>query len=277
MSPYRIGWHQIGMGKPSLRRGMDAGPSQYHIEAITEMNDQPVESTLANLHVEKQNVYEIVFDQLKELILTSQIKPGDRLPTEREIAATLKVSRNSVRTALKLLEFIGLVEIRHGVGLSVPLNLGAKPEAEMELELLKSKSEKPLSDILEIRKVISPFIARLAAARATQSDLDAMEQALKDMERSIQSGGHMIEEISVFYDRMYQATKNVFLFKLGIYFQQLLADSKIMSYNVESNAPLALERHRAILEAIKRKDQESAERMMLEYLEFIGKLHGIPD
>lgn len=237
--------------------------------------DSSIGSTLKNTVVEKRKVYELVFDRLKELILSSELKAGERLPTEREIAVAFKVSRNSVRTALKLLEFIGLIEIRHGIGLTVSANLTRQKELQQEVDLLKQSSEKPLRDILEIRRVLSPFIAELAAQRATERDLECLQRALEDMGRSIQEGKYMVKEITVFYEFLYLCSKNVFLFKLGSYFQQLLEDSKIMSYSVEKAAPLVLEQHRQIFEAIKRRDPDGARARMLEYLHLIGRLQGV--
>jgi len=247
------------------------------MERVTEKSrpGSSIQSPLKDLAVEKRKVYELVFDQLKELILSSKIKAGERLPSEREIASAFKVSRNSVRTALKLLEFIGLVEIRHGIGLTVSPNLAKQAELRLEMDLLKRTSEKPLRDILEIRRVLSPFLAALAAERATDQDVTSLRQALEDMERSIQDGKFMVEEITVFYDFLYLCTKNVFLFKLGSYFQQLLEESKIMSYSVEKAAPVVLEKHREILAAIECRDPEGARARMVEYLEFIGRIQGV--
>lgn len=95
--------------------------------------------------------------------MSEKIKPVEKLPSERDIAETLNISRNSVRAVLKLLEFIGLIEIRHGMGVTVSSNIEKNLEAQLELNMLKTTHKKPLNDTMEFGYTFSPFVAELAA------------------------------------------------------------------------------------------------------------------
>ena len=126
--------------------------------------------------IKKTRIYEEVVNQIHELIREGKLKAGDQLPSERELAETFKVSRASVREALRALETQGLVVSRTGTGTFVadlPIELLVAPLASL---LIKHK--KALADIFETRRLIEPRIASLAAERVTDRDIEQVEQSL---------------------------------------------------------------------------------------------------
>lgn len=131
----------------------------------------------------KKKTYQVVVDQIKEYFINGELKPGDKLPTERELADLFKVSRTSVREALRKLEMNGIIEIKQGSGSYL------KPsEDQVTGELLSSKimngDKKLLYEMLELRSVIEAECAFLASRRATTEDLEGIRKSLELMNQA---------------------------------------------------------------------------------------------
>ena len=123
--------------------------------------------------IRKTRIYEEVESQIRDLLREGSYKAGDQLPSERELAETFKVSRTSVREALRALEAQGLIESRTGAGnfiAELPVESLVAPLASLLLE-----EKDALADIFEMRKLIEPRIASLAAERATKADIYLMK------------------------------------------------------------------------------------------------------
>src|ERR1041385_8206245 len=128
--------------------------------------------------VEKQRVAEEIAEQLRSLILNGQYPPGSKLPPERELSKRLRVNRASLREALKKLEHLGLVRIRHGDGTRVQNFMETRgSELGQPLLPLATSKGKPelIRDLLEFRRIMGRELARLAAARPTQDKAGARQ------------------------------------------------------------------------------------------------------
>src|SRR5512134_3247693 len=124
--------------------------------------------------IKKTRIHEEVVTQIHELIREGRFKARDQLPSERELAETFKVSRTSVREALRALETQGLIISRTGMGnfvAALPIESLVAPLAKL---LIQEKDA--LADIFEMRKLIEPRIASLAAERATEHDVERMKR-----------------------------------------------------------------------------------------------------
>lgn len=126
------------------------------------------------VRVSRPRAYREVIEQVLDAVISGDLRVGDRLPTEREVATQLGISRTSVREALRVLKDSGLVERRPGPGGGttivtdiVPTDLLSKA---MEL------SHKRISDLLEVRSVLEPAVAELAAARANRDQVRSLEE-----------------------------------------------------------------------------------------------------
>ena len=111
--------------------------------------------------VKNTKIYEIVMEQIKDIVKKGEVKSGEKLPSERELGEKLEVSRASIREALKSLQILGLIESKHGEGNFINKNFENSLLEPLSIVflLLGSKSE----DVLELRKIIEPQIAALAA------------------------------------------------------------------------------------------------------------------
>lgn len=216
--------------------------------------------------VQKSKTYQIVLEQIRALIISGDILPGEKLPSERELSRKLNVSRASVRIALKLLEFMNLVEVRPGSGIFV-----AEPHSDQGLggdfDRLGISQQHPILDLLETRKDIEPYMAALAAERATEKDILSMEAALADMESAVQKGAHWVNKANIFHILIARATHNIILYRIALLLQDLMKESKEISLKQKSRAERSFREHLAILEAIKNHDTVSAREKMLLHLQ----------
>lgn len=201
---------------------------------------------------------------LKRLILEAKLRVNDQLPSERELAEQLGVSRNSVREALRALELTGLVESRQGGGTFVreaDLNVLKEPFTAV---LLSQKGV--ISDILEARRLIEPLMAQQAAQYATDLQLLQLREVLEQQERSVQAGGTGVTEDTIFHQLVAEATGNNVLLKLVEAMVELLAASRGSALQTQERAHTSLDGHYKVLNAIINGNPEAAYRSMQEHL-----------
>jgi len=126
--------------------------------------------------VSGRRAFDDIIDQLREQLRTDELKPGDRLPSERLMAEQFKVSRNTVREALRMLEISGLVEIRKGAAGG---GFISQPDPQLVARTLSDMltlSAFSLADLMEVWVSLSTAITRAACERATEADFAALEE-----------------------------------------------------------------------------------------------------
>jgi GntR family transcriptional repressor for pyruvate dehydrogenase complex len=215
--------------------------------------------------IKKTRIYEEVVSQIHDLIREGRLKAGDQLPAERELAETFKVSRTSVREALRALETQGLVVSRTGMGTFVadlPIESLVAPLATL---LLEEKSA--LADIFEMRKLIEPHIASLAAERARPRDIERMKKILDKQKDEIDRGATGVEQDAAFHFTIARSTQNQALQKLVSGLMELLSHSREESLQTPGRRLASLESHLSILFAIEGHDKERARHAMLHHIE----------
>jgi GntR family transcriptional regulator, transcriptional repressor for pyruvate dehydrogenase complex len=241
-----------------------AGPGHYGptIEqvcvgaAMTEM--------LGVRQVRKTKVYHEIVDQIRELIAAGRIKPGDRLPPERELAELFKASRNSVRDAIRVLEQMGLIESRQGDGTYVR-SVSAEDLAEpLALMLLQSRTQ--MRELWEVRRVLEPALAEFAAARITDEELEELDAILEAQGRKVEAGYIALEEDTAFHNGIAQAARNTVMLRALDTLVDLLRQSRERSLQQHDRPAYSLAGHRRILGALHRRDPDAARSEMLRHL-----------
>ncbi len=215
--------------------------------------------------IKKTRIYEEVVSQIHDLIREGKLKASDQLPSERELAETFKVSRTSVREALRALETQGLVVSRTGTGTFVadlPIEALIAPFATL---LIQGKNA--LMDIFEMRKLIEPHIAALAADRATKRDIERMKAILQKQREEVNRGATGVEEDAEFHFSIGRATQNQALEKLVSGLMDILSHSREESLQTPGRSQASLESHHRILSAIADHDREKAREAMLRHIE----------
>ena len=215
--------------------------------------------------IRKTRIYEEVVSQIHELIREGKLKAGDQLPSERELAETFQVSRTSVREALRALEAAGLVVSRTGAGnfvAELPVESLVAPLAKLLIE-----EKDALADIFEMRKLIEPHIASLAAERATKRDIERMKKILDKQKDEISQGGTGVEADAEFHFTIGRATQNQALERLVSALIDILSHSREESLQTPGRSQASMDSHHRILSAIEEHDGERAREAMLDHIE----------
>lgn len=217
--------------------------------------------------IRKTKVYEEVAAQIQRLIAEGRLKPGDKLPPERDLAELFRVSRASVRDAIRGLELMGLVEPRQGEGTVV---CDLSPDAIIRpLATILVQKRTLLAELWDVRMMLEPPIAARAAVRASSEEIAQLEQILDQQERKVQLGDIAIDEDSDFHYTIATAASNSVVLKVVDVLMGLLRESRERSLQVEGRLERSLAGHRRILAAIAARDPAAAEAAMRQHLEEI--------
>jgi GntR family transcriptional repressor for pyruvate dehydrogenase complex len=219
--------------------------------------------------IRRNKVYEEVAKQIERLIL-KKLKPGDKLPSERELAELLQVSRSSIRDAIRGLELMGLVEPRQGSG-TIVRELSAEAVVNPFANALKHRQEL-VSELLDFRKMLEPPLAARAAAHASPEEVLEMEEILQRQQKKQEQGEVAIAEDAEFHYSVALASGNSVVLKVIDTIMDLLRDTRERSLQVEGRSQKSLAGHRRILAAIKRHDAEAAKAAMRRHIEDVEEI-----
>ena len=207
---------------------------------------------------------EQVAERLKEYILKRKLKSGDKLPTEAKLSVEMNVARSTVREAIKRLESQNILTVRHGAGSFVADNTGLT-EDPLGLAFFEDKW-KLTEDLLEIRTIIEPAIAELAARNATAEDIAELDRLYPLMEKHILNGEDYLKEDIQFHKAISKASGNLVVPNLTP-----IITTAVQLFTEETHRKLlqeTLETHRAVLEAIRNRDSVSAKDAMVLHLSY---------
>jgi GntR family transcriptional repressor for pyruvate dehydrogenase complex len=223
--------------------------------------------------VERRNTYELIAENVLALITERRLKPGDPLPTERELTESYGVGRSSVREALRVLESKGVIRSSGKRSFAVaeygnPLN--------HSMNLLLTLQEADLHDLFEVRRVLEVEAAALAAVRRTDDDLARMARAVDEMQEGLDSEERYIAADVRFHLAIAEATRNRISLHLMHAIRDLLHRALASIYHIPGSAERSLEQHEAILAAITKGDAGSAREAMRRHLTRVeGEVHTI--
>lgn len=215
--------------------------------------------------IPRNKVYQEVARQLERRI-TEELKPGDLLPPERELAKMLGVSRSSVRDAIRTLELVGLLEPRQGIG-TVVCSPASAPANPLVAALVEKR--KLIADLLDVRRMIEPPLARRAALHVSRDEITDMEDILQRQEAKVLVGDLGIEEDSEFHYAIALASDNGAVLKVVDVLMDLLRETRERSLQVEGRQEKSLAGHHRVLSALKRGDASAAEAAMRRHLQDI--------
>ena len=213
-------------------------------------------------------VYQEVMVRLAGLINQGRLKPGNRLPSERALAERMRVSRATLREALRVMQLRGLIVSRRGAG-----NFIAGGKAE---DLAEALHHLALQDIFELRLLIEPSIAALAAERANRQDLLRLESILEQQEQELKEKRMAGPTDAAFHSALAEATHNRALLQVGATLMKVISPSRNESLQTTDRARLSLASHRRIVDAIQARDAVEARHAMQEHIRSIDpKLFGL--
>ncbi|MFA9558726.1 FadR/GntR family transcriptional regulator [Evansella sp. AB-rgal1] len=212
-----------------------------------------------------QKMYLNIVKEIDSIIRLDQLSPGDKLPSERELAERLNVGRSSVREALRALELLDLIETRKGEGTYIKES-GGHRIAEV-LASFFFRDTKAKQDVMETRRIIEVEAVRLACMRASKEQLDKLEIILEESKKKWTSGELPVEEDFLFHKTLVESSHNKLLLNI---WRPLVDYSKVAireSLSREGRIGNSIQEHEAILRALTSKNDEDAVCYLRTHLE----------
>lgn len=203
--------------------------------------------------------------EVMQLILDRKLRAGAPLPTEAELMEDLGVSRNSVREALKALQALDIVDIRHGYGTYVG-EASLTPLVDgLTFRTLARPSDdaSALAEILQVREVLEEGLIRRVAGTLSEAELDRLESVVTRMETAGQEGGPFAELDREFHELLYASLGNALVPQLlGAFWTVFRRVSGIRGWTDDPAPEVTVRRHRDIVTALRAHDVEGAQRAM---------------
>lgn len=220
--------------------------------------------------IRSRKVYQEITGRILQLLTRGDLKIGDKLPSERELAQVLNVSRTSVRDALRTLESIGLIEIKRGDGTYLR-KLSSEAFVQPLVSFI-SPGQASLEEIFEARKIIEPEVAALAAERANKVDILAMEEALARQSEEIKAGRSGEEFDTEFHLILARIPSNPVVLTLMNTLIDVHHESRLMAHRTTDLSRRSLADHKAVLDAVRNRQPEIAREVMWQHLQAIENL-----
>ena len=213
--------------------------------------------------IARRKTYELVAEQLIELIGSRRLRAGDVLPPERELVDSYRVGRSSVREALRMLESRGLIESRGNGSFQVA---ELRNMLDRSFDLLVTVEEADYAELFEVRRILEGEAAALAASRRTRAQVERMRDHVDAMQAGLSSEERFITADLHFHLAVAEATRNRVVVHLMNAIRSLLQRSLSSSYHIKGSPERAVEMHRLILEAIHERHPEEARQRMQEHV-----------
>ncbi len=226
----------------------------------------PVTKSIRPLN--RESVTSSIINRLTDLLISGELKPGDKLPTEMELAEQLGVGRNSVREAIKMLSYLGVIEIRRGIGTFVANSM---PESVVNPLILGLVFEQKTSrEIIELRLLFETAIGEIVIQKASDEDIKKLVAANEHLKKAAarkSSSAQQLRDIDIgFHETLLELTDNNPLKKIGKAIYALFLSS--IENTVKQDPERAVRNHQLIIEAVEKRDPELLRKHMKESLSF---------
>jgi DNA-binding FadR family transcriptional regulator len=215
------------------------------------------------------SMVDMVVEKIKTLLIERKLKPGDMLPSETVLAESLKVSRGSIREAMKILSAFGIIEIRRGDGTYISTAGNQKIFSPLLFRILVEATD--YQELIELRSMMEKGIVSLIIHNARDDEIEELHQALRAMEEAAKKDhdGHAERDKADlnFHRTMGKLTKNSMVSNIYGFVMELFAPT--------INATYGLMEHRLLYEAIKRRDTAEAVRIIEKHTRIWCKVNNI--
>jgi GntR family transcriptional repressor for pyruvate dehydrogenase complex len=215
--------------------------------------------------VQTLRLYEQIVQQIEDSIRKGDLKGGEQLPAERELAQQFGVSRTAVREAMKTLREKGLVEAYAGRGTFVTNETARSMRHTLDRMMRTGPSEGAVH-LVEVREILEPEIAALAAKRADDEARAAMRESITVMDAARLDPEGFIEGDLDFHLALAEAAGNPLILSLIDSIVGLLREQRLRTYHIDGGAERGQYHHKRILEAIERRDPRGAHDAMCAHL-----------
>lgn len=215
--------------------------------------------------VKHTRLYEQVISNIEQQYQEGKLKLGDKLPTERELAALFNISRGTLRDAFRVLESQGIIETRPGGGRYLRKSL--KEEAVKGESIINDLQNVAILDLLEAREILEVGLMELICRRVSDEDIERIRQLIYS------SNGNELDNSLDYYfhQALAELSENIVITKYLMINIELINQIRSKSFKEQSNYQEAQEEHLAILDAIKDRDIQLAQKRMKEHFSMIKK------
>jgi GntR family transcriptional repressor for pyruvate dehydrogenase complex len=216
-------------------------------------------------------LYESVIEQIMDLIKNNELKPGDKLPPERELAEKLSISRNSLREAFRVLESRGLIKSKPGGGRFIrEIRKNGHNNTE---NIILSLEKSSILELLEAREIFEVKIAEIAAQRATLEEIEIIEKALNKINQKEElKEDKKMESDTEFHLAIAGASHNFVFVNIMKLHLDLLKETREKTWQIPGRREKQYQEHQAIFQAIKEHNSKKAEEAILKHLRNIRKI-----
>ncbi len=231
---------------------------------MTSLEKKGVEAPKYLKKISNMSIVDSVIDRLTNAILDRELKPGDKIPTESELASGMGIGRNSVREAIKVLEFMGILEIRHAEGTFV--TTGFKSQMFNPLLygiVLKSGS---FDEVCQFRGMLDSGVLHIAVGVATDGDIKRCEAAFEKYKETISGEDidydDLFDSDAEFHSCIYAATHNELIISTGALINRITRYSRINNLKrlvTDGKQAQSIQTHRGMLEILKQHRGEDVE------------------
>jgi GntR family transcriptional repressor for pyruvate dehydrogenase complex len=219
--------------------------------------------------VSRSTLPEEIANRLLQQIREQELRPGDKLPPERNLARMMDVSRPVLREALRALALMRVVDIRQGAGTYIT---ALEPSQLIShLDFVFSKDSFALAQLLEARRVVEAGNVRLAAARVTEPGLAALDELVRELEASIDDADRFRDLDIALHVAICEAAGNFLLLQFMNIISTLGRVSRERTGRQREIRRAALRDHRQILAALRAGSPDDAERAMLAHLDHVAE------
>lgn len=220
--------------------------------------------------IRKTRLAEEIADRIRVLILDGTFPTTQPLPAERQLAERFGVSRGSIRDAFRTLETIGLLVTRHGRG-TFPQELDVDRLVAPLASVLTYRHDLK-DELLDVRRMFEPAVARVAATRVTDEDLSDLERILDAQRKKLKTGRTAIVEDTAFHSILARATRNRVVVSIMATLNGLLVESRKLTLKQKGRPGRSLRGHEAVVTALRQRDADAAAEAMRQHIDQIADL-----
>ncbi len=209
--------------------------------------------------------HEEIVGMIEDFIKSGKFKVGERIPSERFLAEKFKVSRNTIREAIKTLAEKAVVTSRRGAGTYI-----AEGALNCILDAVTRQNLR-LKEIFELRKILEPQIARLAAERISDENIDEIEKIISAQQKAFSAKKSTAELDENFHRLIVAAAGNSILADIYETLHDVLAESREHKFQSTERNKISLESHKNLAWALKQRSPDIAEELMREHMDQVEK------
>ena len=227
--------------------------------------------------VKPSRLYEQIANQIRNLISDGTLRPGDQLPSERELAEQFGVSRTVVREAIRVLGEKGLIEIQAGKGTFVTDSFDKMSDVMRDTLdwVVKVSLANGMLDLVQVRELLEPGIAAIAAEMAEAEEIEIMKKAVVVMDNSMGDADAYVDADLEFHLALAEATQNSVIPVLIDPIIGLLHEQRKRIFKVEGGPQRGQFHHKRILETVIKQDPIAARQAMIAHLEQVRRDSGL--